>query len=130
MHKAKILIVDDERSVRQALKFELEDEGYEIYYASNYDEALSAVKAFDIDMVITDVYLGDGDGIQLMELMRRVKQDVTFIVISAFPDSDLGIRARNIMHDRFYEKPFVLPEFTRKVNELLLPRTAAAAYAV
>jgi DNA-binding response OmpR family regulator len=120
MKKARILIVDDERSVRQALRFELEDEGYETYYASDYDEALSAIRAFNIDLVITDVILGDNDGIQLMEMMRKLNGNLVFIVISAFPESDLGFRAKQILKDRFYEKPFMMPEFKRKVSELLL----------
>jgi DNA-binding response OmpR family regulator len=129
MPKARILIVDDERSIRQALRFELEDEGYEIHYAADFEEALSSIRVFDIDMVITDVYLGDGDGIQLMERMGRINKNLTFIVISAFPESDLSVRAKEILNDRFYEKPFIMPDFKRKVNELLMPSNATYAVA-
>jgi len=119
MEKPKVLIVDDERSVRQALRFELEDQGFQVVYATDFNEALSALRAFDFDIVITDVYLNKGDGIQLMNKVKKRRVEVPFILLSAFPDSDLAIRAKQLLKDRFYEKPFFMPALTEKVHELL-----------
>jgi DNA-binding NtrC family response regulator len=116
---AKILIVEDERSIRQALRFELEDQGYEVGDAADYSEAVSAIRAFDYDLVISDIYLNNGDGVQLIRTAYEDKRDVPFIGMSAFPGSDLAQKAKLILKDRFFEKPFLASAIKEKVNEVL-----------
>ena len=115
----KILIVEDERSIRQALRFEFEDLGYDVGFASDFNEALSAIRAFDYDLIISDLYLNNGDGVQLMRTTYNDKKDVPFIGITAFPTSDLARRAKLILKDRFFEKPFCVAEIKDKVDEVL-----------
>ena len=103
---AKILIVEDERSIRQALRFELEDGGHDVGDAADYREALSAMRAFEYDLVISDIYLNNGDGVQLIRNAYADQKDVPFIGMTAFPSSDLAQRAKLILKDRFFEKPF------------------------
>jgi DNA-binding NtrC family response regulator len=116
---AKILIVEDERSIRQALRFEFEDLGYEVGFASDFNEALSAIRAFDYDLVISDLYLNNGTGVQLLRHTYADKKDLPFIGITAFPASDLARRAKMILKDRFFEKPFCTTAIAAKVSELL-----------
>jgi DNA-binding NtrC family response regulator len=116
---AKILIVEDERSIRQALRFELEELGYEVGYACDYVEALSAMRAFDYDLVISDIYLNNGDGVQLLRNTYEDKKDIPFIAITAFPSSDLAQKAKLILKDRFFEKPFCASSLSAKVDEVL-----------
>ncbi len=116
---AKILIVEDERSIRQALRFELEDLGYEVGDASDYNEAVSAMRAFDFDLVISDIYLNNGDGVQLIRKAYGDNKDIPFIAITAFPTSDLAKRAKLILKDRFFEKPFCAAAIKDKVDEVL-----------
>ena len=119
MGKPKVLIVENERSVRQALRFELEDEGFQVIHATDFNEALSALRAFDIDIVITDVYLNKGDAIQLMDKVKNQRSEVPFILLSAFPDTALAIKAKKLLKDRFYEKPFFMPALKEKIHELI-----------
>ena len=119
---AKILIVEDERSIRQALRFELEDQGYEVGDASDYSEALSAMRALDYDLVISDIYLNNGDGVQLIRNAYDEKKDVPFIGMTAFPTSDLAQKAKLILKDRFFEKPFLASAIKAKVDEVLSVR--------
>jgi DNA-binding NtrC family response regulator len=116
---AKILIVEDERSIRQALRFELEDQGYEVGDAADYSEAVSALRAFDYDLVISDIYLNNGDGVQLIRSTYDNKKDVPFIGMTAFPTSDLAQKAKLILKDRFFEKPFLASAIKDKVDEVL-----------
>jgi len=116
---AKILIVEDERSIRQALRFELEDQGYEVGDASDYSEALSAIRAFDYDLVISDIYLNNGDGVQLIRNAYEEKKDIPFIGMTAFPSSELAQKAKLILKDRFFEKPFLASAIKDKVHEVL-----------
>ena len=119
---AKILIVEDERSIRQALRFELEDLGYEVGDAADYSEALSAMRALDYDLVISDIYLNNGDGVQLIRNAYDEKRDVPFIGMTAFPSSDLAQKAKLILKDRFFEKPFLASAIKAKVDEVLSVR--------
>lgn len=121
---AKILIVEDERSIRQALRFELEDQGYEVGDAADYSEALSAIRAFDYDLVISDIYLNNGDGVQLIRNAYEDKKDVPFIGMTAFPSSELAQKAKLILKDRFFEKPFLASAIKEKVDEVLSVSTS------
>ncbi|MCK4558399.1 MAG: response regulator [Calditrichia bacterium] len=121
---AKILIVEDERSIRQALRFELEDQGYEVGDAADYSEALSAIRAFDYDLVISDIYLNNGDAVQLIRNAYEDKKDVPFIGMTAFPSSELAQKAKLILKDRFFEKPFLASAIKEKVDEVLSVSTS------
>ncbi len=121
---AKILIVEDERSIRQALRFELEDQGYEVGDAADYSEALSAIRAFDYDLVISDIYLNNGDAVQLIRNAYEDKKDVPFIGMKAFPSSELAQKAKLILKDRFFEKPFLASAIKEKVDEVLSVSTS------
>jgi len=116
---AKILVVEDERSVRQALLFELIDEGHDVHSASGFEEAASAMRAFRYDVVVSDIFLDDGNGVQLMELARKMNKPTPFIVISAYPDSELAQQVKMLLKDRFLEKPFHSRTLMKKVGEVL-----------
>jgi DNA-binding NtrC family response regulator len=116
---AKILVVEDERSVRQALMFEFMDEGHDVHCASGFEEAASAIRAFRYDVIISDIFLDDGNGVQLMELARKMNRLTPFIVISAFTESDLARQVKAILKDRFFEKPFHSYTLMKKVGEVL-----------
>jgi DNA-binding response OmpR family regulator len=116
---ALVLIVEDERSIRQAIQFELNDEGYDVHCASGFQEALSALRAFEYDLIISDIFLDDGNGVQLMETARKLNKKIPFIVISAFPDSDLAIQVKTVLNDRFFEKPFYAEDLKLKAEEIL-----------
>ena len=118
MKAPKILIVDNERSVRQALCFELEDAGYDVIHASDYQEAMDLYHMSGADMVITDIFLDSGNGIDLLQKIKMEKEEIPFIVITAFPDSELGEHARSVYKERFYEKPFFMDQMTNQINEI------------
>jgi DNA-binding response OmpR family regulator len=123
----KILIVEDERSIRQALKFELEDEGFEVFDASDYPEAVSAFNAFDCDLVISDLFLNQGDGMQLLTQVQDAERDIPFIGMTAFPETQLAHKAKRLLKDRFFIKPFMPTVMKDKINELLEKNTSVRA---
>lgn len=110
-----ILLVVEERSIRQAIKFELESEGFIIIDVDNYIDALSAYNAFKCDLVISDISDDEGSG---KHLLNRFK-NIPFLALSAFPDSRISIQARAILKDRFFVKPFPINSLTDKVREIM-----------
>jgi DNA-binding response OmpR family regulator len=116
---ARILVVEDERSIRQALSFELEEEGHLVHHVADYEEAVSAMQAFQYDIVISDIYLECGNGFELMQWAKKSRLNIPFIMITAYPESDLAMRVKEILKDRLFAKPFFVSSLKSKISELL-----------
>ena len=103
---SRILVVDDERSVTDALKLILGERGHEVESASSVGEAAELLKGRPFDLVFTDLRLPDGSGI---DLLTRVKSDspaTEVILMTAHGSLDVTVEA--IKRGAFYylEKPF------------------------
>jgi DNA-binding NtrC family response regulator len=118
---AKLLLVEDERSILKALSFELEEEGFEVFHASNYQEAVSYLMAFECDLIISDLFIDSdtGDGIRLLNKVKKSNMHIPFIAITAYPETNLAREAQKTLEDCFFVKPFAAGEITKKVYELL-----------
>ena len=81
--KASILVVEDEESLREALKLNLELENYEITTAENGPTALKLVKNEYFDLIVLDIMLPDMDGITVCETIRMQHNDVPILFLSA-----------------------------------------------
>jgi len=90
---AVILIVDDEPLQRDILTTILSDEGYETYSAASGEEALKLVRAYEPDVVLTDLKMGRMDGIELLEKIKGLKQPPTVILMTAFGTVDSAVDA-------------------------------------
>ena len=116
----RVLVADDDPSVRRVLERALEREGYEVATASNGAEALEAVAAAPPDLVVTDINMPDVDGIELLiNLIER--GGIKVIAISGgglFPKDELLADARLLGAVDIIAKPFEVDD--------LLARVAAA----
>ena len=110
-----ILVVDEERSIRQAIKFELENEGFLVIDVNNYSEAFSAYNAFKCNLVISDISDENGNGKNILNTFKNVP----FIALTSFPNSSLSQKTKSILKDRYFEKPFPIKELISKVYEVL-----------
>jgi DNA-binding response OmpR family regulator len=117
----KVLLVENERSIRQALVFELEDDGYEVLNATNFQEAASYISSFDCDLVISDLFFDEeaGDGIRLLNEVQQSDRPIPFIAMTAFPETNLAAQAKKLLNDRFFIKPFTALKLKAKVTEIL-----------
>ena len=76
---ASILIVDDEPTLRQLLRTVLERAGYEVAEADNGNEAMGIIRAIELDLVITDIFMPENDGFELIQHLRRAAPRVKII---------------------------------------------------
>lgn len=120
MHKKKsILLVEDEENLQEALRLNLELEGYEVTSAYDGAEAMKAVHAEYFDLIILDVMLPELDGISVCENIRLQGNDVPILILSARNsgvDRVLGLKKGA---DDYLTKPFNLEELLLRVHKLI-----------
>ena len=117
--KFSILLVEDEENLQEALKLNLELEGYEV--TSSYDGA-NALKSFQqehFDLIILDVMLPELDGISVCETIRLTNTDIPILILSAKNSSADRVLGLKKGADDYLTKPFNLEELLLRVNKLL-----------
>ena len=80
----KILVADDEMSIRLLYSEELKEEGYEVYMASNGREALEMVEQIPLDLVILDIKMPEMDGIEALRQIKEKRPNLPVILSTAY----------------------------------------------
>ena len=103
-----ILIVDDERDIRELISDILKDEGYETRTAGNSDDCMAAINAAPPALMILDIWLKDSrmDGIDILKTVRRDNPDVPVVIISGHGNIEIAVAAIKQGAYDFIEKPF------------------------
>jgi two-component system response regulator ResD len=111
----RVLVVDDERSVRKLLRLYLEPEGYTVVEADNGLDALSSLRRGGLDVALVDVMLPGIDG---FELVRRVRADsaVPIILLTARGEESSRVTGLELGADDYVVKPFSAPEVVARVR--------------
>lgn len=119
--KEKILIVEDEGSVRRLAEMVLSRAGYTVLSAASASEALLTLKqnSFKPDLVISDVVMADCSGLELAKQVKVIHPEVIFIFMSALSVSVIDEYGSDVEKINFISKPFSTAELTQKVREVL-----------
>ena len=129
METARVLVVDDDASIRETLELHFRGAGHEVATAASAEEALARLATADPMLVITDVRMGGMDGIALLEMMRARRPDVDVVVITAFEDMRTAIGAMRAGAYDYLVKPLDLDRIDfvveRCVRDQRLRRRAA-----
>jgi two-component system response regulator MprA len=117
----KILVVDDERAVRESLRRALELEGYEIELASDGSEALLALQDEEPqpDAVILDVLMPGVDGLEVCRRLRALGNRVPVLMLTARDEVENRVAGLDAGADDYVTKPFALEELLARVRALL-----------
>jgi len=118
----KILIVDDEQSMRDFLAIMLKKEGHEVVTAENGTEALKAVQAEIFDLVITDVKMPGLDGIGVLKLIKEISADTIVIMITAFATAETAVEAMKLGAYDYITKPFKIDEIKLIIQKAIEKR--------
>lgn len=108
--KARVLIVDDELSVREFFDILLTKEGYEVVTALDGRNALQLIREQAFDLVITDLQMKDGDGMTLLRESKKLYPEVPVIMITAFATTDSAVEAMKTGAFDYLSKPFKIEE--------------------
>ncbi len=110
MVKRKVLIIDDEKMICKSLQAGLSDMGYITEDAQNKEEALEKVSSFKPNLVLTDMRLGTDNGIELIDHIKKIDNDIEVIVMTAYSDIASAVLAIKKGAFDYINKPFELEE--------------------
>ncbi len=119
----KLLVVDDERSMVGFLDVLLTGEGYNIATARNGKQALKLIEKKDYDLVLTDMRLGDIDGIEVLKAAKKKNTETIVIMISAYSSTENAVEAMNMGAYDFVPKPFDNDELRQTIKRALELKT-------
>jgi len=116
----KILIADDEPDILEILKYNLSNEGYEVYTAKDGDEALEKARRVQPDLVILDVMMPKKTGVEVCQLLRAQPafKETLIIFLTAVNDEGTQIRGLETGADDYLSKPISPKVFISRVNAL------------
>lgn len=114
-----LLIVDDQASMLRIYARVFSCEGYTYTLAKNLAEAKDLLLANFYDLLITDIQLGDGSGLELIDLAKKSGGTKAIMVSGAFELADLSFMARQHKVPVYFEKPFKVDDLLGAVEELL-----------
>ena len=120
--KTRILVVDDERSMREMLSILLEREGYEAVGAKNGQEALQLFETSLFDLVISDIQMPGINGIELLSRIKTLAPEVPVLMITAFSTAEQAVDAIKLGAFHYFTKPFNNDEIRALVRNALEKR--------
>lgn len=117
--KGRILVVDDEKSMREVLRIFLGNEGYDVSVANNGEEAIEAVKKDIFDLIITDMKMPKAGGLELLKSAKQLSPDTVVVIITAFGSADSAVEAMKLGAYDYIQKPFQMDEIRLVVKNAL-----------
>lgn len=119
----KILIIDDDENVRRFLRIDLEEAGYDVCDAENGKVGLALAAKAPFDLVITDIFMPEKDGIETVMELKRNWPEIKIMTISGgardFSNQHYLTIVKKLGADRCMEKPFTSSQLRAAVQELL-----------
>lgn len=126
MALSKILVVDDEESIREFFQIMLKREGYEVLTASNGREALEFLKKEGpsaVDLVISDIQMPEMSGMELLTTIKETDPELMFIMITAFGSTETAVEAMKLGAYDYVQKPFKIDEVKIIIRQALEKRS-------
>jgi CheY-like chemotaxis protein len=127
MRPLSVLVADDEEDIRQLLEQWLKPMGHVVFLARNGTEALKLARANTVDLVVTDILMPDGDGLMLIDGLRKTQPTARVLAISGggrYMDSREYLKiAEGFGADAALMKPFNREKFLQGLGRAMAPRT-------
>ena len=115
----KILIIEDEPSLRELIQRSLEKERYVVEPAADFQSGLRKIEDYDYDCVLLDIMLPDGNGLNLLEQLKKMHKRENVIIISAKDSLDDKVLGLELGADDYLPKPFHLAELNARIKSVI-----------
>lgn len=118
----KLLIIEDEPEMLENMAQTLEREHYIVETASDYQAALHKIGVYDYDCILLDITLPDGNGLELLKVLKATGKDEGVIIVSAKDSLEDRLQGLNLGADDYLPKPFHMAELHARVKAVLRRR--------
>lgn len=118
----KILIVEDEPQMLENMTKDLEAEGFLVESATNYVEARERIGVYEYDCILLDINLPDGNGLELLKIIKKKGLEDGVIIVSARDSLDDKLQGLDLGADDYLPKPFHMAELRARVKAVLRRR--------
>jgi DNA-binding response OmpR family regulator len=125
---ARVLVVDDDESIRKALTAVLEEEGYAVDTAQSGNEAIEKCGANYYNLALIDIRLPDMEGTKLLNAIRQDTPPMVKIIVTGYPSLSNAIEAVNKGADAYLLKPLAMDEVLKTIREHLDRQKEAKSY--
>lgn len=115
----KLLIVEDDASLREIMQRALLAEGYVVECAPTYFDACDKIAGYSYDCIMLDIMLPDGNGLRLLEQIKSMGKNDRVIIISARDSLDDKIEGLDLGADDYLPKPFYMAELSARIKSVL-----------
>lgn len=120
MTKPRILLVDDDASVRDMLQSAMEGDGFEVVQASNVTEALKCIVAQEFDVLLSDLHMPNaGDGFTVVSAMHHAHPQAVTLVLSGYPELQEAMSAIRMQADEVLVKPMQIASLKKLIHQRL-----------
>jgi two-component system response regulator PilR (NtrC family) len=117
--KGRILVVDDEKSMREILEIFLKNEGYSVSVAENGEKAIETVKKDVFDLIITDMKMPKVSGLELLKNVKHITPDTVVVIVTAFGTTESAVEAMKLGAYDYIQKPFQMDDIRLVVKNAL-----------
>lgn len=118
----KILIIEDEAALAESIASYLKQENYVCEFASTFAEAMAKTGVYEYDCILLDLNLPGGDGLEILEVLKKEKKEEGVIIISARDAIEDKINGLKIGADDYLPKPFHLSELSARIYAVIRRR--------
>ncbi|MCA4806524.1 response regulator transcription factor [Myroides odoratimimus] len=115
----KVLVIEDEKELREIIRESLEKEFYVVEMASSYKMGIEKLSGYDYDCILLDIMLPDGNGIDLLREIKSMGKADSVIIISAKDSIDDKVLGLELGADDYLTKPFHLSELLARIKSVL-----------
>ena len=115
----KLLIIEDDVSLREIMQRALQNEGYVVETAPTYFDACDKIAGYSYDCIMLDIMLPDGNGLKLLEEIKRSGKEERVIIISARDSLDDKITGLDLGADDYLAKPFYMAELSARIKSVM-----------
>lgn len=115
----KLLVVEDDESLREVIARALRVEGYIVECAADFFEADNKIAGYSYDCILLDIMLPDGNGLRLLEHVKRLKKSDRVIIISARDSLEDKVSGLDLGADDYIAKPFYMAELSARIKSVL-----------
>lgn len=114
----KLLVIEDELSLQEMMATTLRKDGYIVETASDYSTAVSKLGSYSYDCILLDITLPDGNGLDILEIIKNSGNAANVIITSARDSIDDKIRGLELGADDYLAKPFHLAELVARIRSV------------